>query len=87
MKLKFLRDFRGRATNEKFYRAGTVAELDAAAAAALLAEGVAGPAPLGAKVSGPDTDADDPQGLRHKQADFLREQLRRAELRRWNGPR
>lgn len=39
MLVTFKRDFRGRATNEQYYEAGEVAELDAATVQALLAEG------------------------------------------------
>ena len=39
MLVTFKRDFRGRATNEQYFEAGEVAELDAATVQALLAEG------------------------------------------------
>lgn len=41
MKVKFLRDFQGRATREVFYKKGQEVELDSSAADAVVAEGVA----------------------------------------------
>jgi len=39
--VKFLRDFRGRLTNESYYLAGEVADFEPAAAAGMVAEGAA----------------------------------------------
>ena len=46
MKVTFLRDFRGRATAENYYTAGTVVDLPAWQAQACLAEGVVSVVPV-----------------------------------------
>jgi hypothetical protein len=46
MKVEFLRDFRGRATGENYYTAGTVADLPDWQAAACLAEGAVSVVPV-----------------------------------------
>lgn len=49
MRIRFLRDFRGHATNEQFYEAGTTVDLDSAIAQACIAEGAAVVVPLVAR--------------------------------------
>lgn len=56
MKIKFLSDFRGRLTRERFYQEGEVAEFDAATAAQIIALGRAIPAEPPAAEPSPEVE-------------------------------
>ena len=83
-KIQFTRGYRGAATKELFYDIGMVGEFDEAAAAAIIAEGAGRPAPMGAKVTGPDPLADMSGGQLQQMANqAARDAARNAQARQW----